>query len=245
MVMATIIVTNTMNNKMIDIHTHILPGADDGIKLTCQAIILLKRMIEEGIEKVILTPHVLSNAQRMSRIEQLEAFKNFQQVIASNNLDIELILGAEVKYREFIHIDYHDYLIENTNYLLIEFPYHIQTPIDDIIYDLKHQGIKPIVAHVERYSYLSIEDYKSIKSSGGLLQMNASSILGKDRYAKNKKMIKELLRLKLIDFVGSDSHSELKNKPSLKKAYHYLKKTLPQDYLDQIFYLNALSILSK
>lgn len=240
--MAMTTATNTTNKPMIDIHSHILPGADDGIQVFSEALSLIKRLISEGIQKLVLTPHVLSSAQRMNRMEQKEIFSKLKQAVIDNKLDIDLYLGAEVRYRELLDIDYHDYVIDNTNYILIEFSYHNPTPIDEVIYHLSHIGLRPIVAHIERYDYLKLEDYIKIKSSGGLLQMNASTILGKDHYAKSKKLYKEALHLKLIDFVGSDMHSSLTSKPSLLKAYHHLKKKLDEDYLNLIFFDHANQI---
>ena len=207
---------------MIDIHTHILPNVDDGSKSLEESIELLKSEVENGVNKVILTPH--QNARIKTKDELINKFIEFKKEI--NFIDI--YLGSEIYYYENIIddlINNNVLTINNTKYVLIEFSTKTETNIADIIYEIVLRGFKPIVAHIERYPYLKLEDYLAIKQNGGLIQINASAI--DDKYYK--KRVKILLKNRLIDFVASDCH----NIKSRNVDFNKIKKLIENKYNDQ------------
>jgi protein-tyrosine phosphatase len=115
----------------------------------------------------------------------------------------------------------------------------MDTDIEAIVYDLKHMGYLPIVAHVERYTYLEDYHYQPIKNAGGLLQVNTTSILGLDAKVK-KGLVSKLFKAKLVDFVASDAHNLGVRIPNLKETYQFLQKQIDQEYLDDLFTNNQL-----
>lgn len=190
---------------MIDIHTHILPNVDDGSDSLEISRYLLNQEIEEGITKVILTPH--QNKQSLDKDGLTKKFNEFKESV--KDLNVELYLGSELYYYTGIKDD----LLANkiltlmdSKYFLIEFSTRVEYNIKDILYDLSIIGYKPIIAHIERYDYLSFDDYFEI-AKYAKIQVNAKSF-----YNKNyKKACKFLLKNNLIDFIASDCHDKYRD----------------------------------
>ena len=219
---------------MIDIHTHILPGVDDGSKDLETSLAMIEQEIKDGVTDIVLTPHVQSSVTKASREEHIKIYKELSDAVKEKNLNIKLHLGAEIMYHSHLNPNYDDYKFGKENYILIEFSTRVATPIEDICYDIIFQGFKVIVAHIERYAYLSIEDIIRIKQSGALIQTNASSILGQDKKV-SKKVIKQLIKHQLIDIIATDTHSMNRRPPNLLEAKNYLKKYYTEEALETLF----------
>lgn len=227
---------------MIDIHCHILPGVDDGSQSIEVSLVMLQKQKNDGVKAVIMTPHVQSRVQTATLEEHQEKFKHLKELAKQRGIDIGLFLGAEVFYRSHLDPDYQTMSINGSKYVLLEFPPAIPTPIEEVVYDLSKRGFIPIVAHVERYEYLSMDDYHGIKQSGGLLQMNASAAMNQDHKIR-RGIVQKLLKNELIDFIATDSHNIMNRVPNLKQAYEHLKLSLRPEYLEQIFVTNALKLI--
>ena len=232
MVMDTTIVTNT--NKFIDIHAHILHGVDDGARTLDQAIEMIMCEIENGVKTIVLTPHVQSRVTRASREEHVERFEELQSEVKRLMLDVDLILGAEIFYRSHLRPEYDEITLGNSKCLLLEFSTMLDTPIEDITYDMRRLGYMPIIAHVERYEYLKFEDLVRIKDAGGILQVNTNAILGLDQRIK-KGWVQKMLKHELIDVIATDTHDLDKKKPNMQACYNYLSKHVTLTYLDSLF----------
>lgn len=198
----------------VDIHAHLLPGLDDGVKSIEESIYILKILQSLGYRKVITTPHVMSDHYPNSKIDILTKLKTVQEAIRENNLKIVVEAAAEYYLDEvFIQkIDSSEELMTfGDNYVLFETSFFNKPAfLEDAIFKMNAQGYQPILAHPERYSYL-IQDFnllKKLKNMNVLLQMNMLSLAG--HYSRDvKNFSKKLLKAKLIDFVGSDCHNAL------------------------------------
>lgn len=229
-------------NKLIDIHTHLVPSVDDGSQTLSESISIIKKMIEDGITDIVCTPHFQSVVTKASYEEQVNKFNELKEVVKKEELAVSLYLGFEVRYREFLSPSYENLTINNTKYILLEFDFYNYMDIEEISTNFISQGYKVIIAHVERYTYLKYEDYVQLKSMGVLLQVNAKPIV----YPKTKqlkKTISKMLKDKLVDFIASDVHNLDTRRNHLKEAYEYLKGKIDKKYLDEIFYYNAKEIL--
>lgn len=226
--------------KFIDIHTHIVPDVDDGARNFGESLEMLEMMIDQGVTDVIATPHVNSNATKTIWERQVNGYEQLKE--KASNLKINLHLGAEVKYRKYLLTDYHKYKIAGTDYILMEFNWTTEEDIHGVLKSLQDEGFKPIIAHVERYSYLTLDDYKKLKENGILLQINSGAILGLEReiWTENAEL---LLAKKLVDFIATDAHNIENRTPNIKKAYEHLSHKLEKDYLKDIFYNNPLKII--
>lgn len=209
---------------MIDIHTHILPNVDDGSSDFDTSCKLLELELENGVNKVICTPH--QNYLNLNKELLIEKFNEFKNKI---NLDIELYLGSEIYYYKGFLNDLENgklLTINNSKYILIEFSTSQNTDIIDIVYSIRLKGYIPIIAHIERYSYLNNEDYLKIKKEGALIQINASSF----NYTNTKKIIKYLLKNNLVDFVASDCHDLNRRSVDFFKIKKYIYKKYKEQY---------------
>lgn len=210
---------------MIDIHTHILPGVDDGAKDLEISLALLKEEIAQGVSTIYLTPH--NNKNTKTGPELKEKFQSF--LLETKDLNVTLKLGSEIYY-------YHDMIkdlnegriltMDNTKKVLVEFSTRTETDISEVVYELVRSGYTPIIAHIERYPYLSKYDYAEIKDNGALIQVNASSFKS---FGSRRKM-KYLLKNHLIDYVGSDCHNTGHRNVDFSHAVKYIKKKFPIEY---------------
>ena len=195
----------------VDIHSHLLPGIDDGASTIEDTAKLIKGLEEIGIKKFITTPHVMSDIWK-NTAKQIEDKKN--NTLQSLNIpNIQERLKAAAEY--MIDSEFRELLINEPlltlkeNYVLVEISY-LSPPIQlyDILFELQVAGYQPILAHPERYNFYhhaSLEEYKKLKKVGCLFQLNMLSTTG--YYGQNvAKTSNSLLKEGLIDFIGSDIH---------------------------------------
>lgn len=197
---------------MIDIHSHILFGIDDGCSNINDAIKTLKLMKNMGFDKLVLTPHYIKGSNySTNNLEKKRIFKELYKKVLEENIDVELFLGNEIfingEIDELIR-NHEIYSINNSRYLLIELPLNNQiNSIEDYLYELRIKGYIPIIAHPERYSYFqeNPEDAKKLYESGILFQCNYGSIMG--QYGKSAmKLFIYLLENNMVSFLSSDVH---------------------------------------
>lgn len=219
---------------MFDMHTHILPEVDDGAKTLDEALDMLKQQFKQGVTKIVLTPHVQNKVQKKSSSEYLARFNQFKEIAYKAFPSIKLFLGTEVMYDQFKHPDYDKFIFKGFKhkYLLIEFSVESETPIVDILYDLIAKGYQPIVAHIERYAYLSLDDVRRIKQEGSLIQVNSGGLLGNDGKVF-KKLAHLYLKEDLVDFIASDCHNASSRGPNLLKALSKVPKTFKMKELEE------------
>ncbi|MBQ2901213.1 MAG: capsular biosynthesis protein [Agathobacter sp.] len=231
---------------MIDIHTHLLFGVDDGPKTMEESIEMLKSAKAQGVEAMILTPHYRHGmfAYPNEKIEE-----NFAKLMEpAEKIGIDLYLGTEHHVNSMI-LEYIETgrvrTLANTQYVLTE--YKTDTEFEYIAKstrDLLRNGYIPIVAHVERYNCMH-EDLGRVdwlRDVGAMIQVNANAILGMEGF-KTKGFTKKLLKHRYVDFVASDSHDMVKRANNLGKCREYLYKKYDERYVDKITYYNALDIL--
>ncbi len=214
---------------MIDFHTHILPEIDDGSSGITESVKLLEMLQEQGVRKVVLTPHFYaysSSAESFLRMRQ-ESLKRLVEKLRNENIDMDLYLGCEVLYFEELWRleDIERYCIEGTKYILVEMPFDSWT--DSIIYDIEKvvtKGYIPIIAHFERYLGYKGNRKKIDKllSIGALLQMNCGFL---NRFATRRKAVK-FIKKGYVSAIGTDCHNIGERAPKYNTADAYLKKKL-------------------
>lgn len=200
-------------------------------------------MIEDGIKEIVCTPHFQSGATRATKKIQEENFYKLKELVQKEALAVKLFLGYEVRFRDYLNPDYQKLTINGSKFLLLEFSFYTYLDIYPIIEELTEAGFKIIIAHIERYSYLNFEDYYRLVEMGVLLQVNSKPIVYPESEARIKQ-IRRLFKEKLVSFVASDVHNLTSRPNYLKEAYEILKKELPKDYLEAVFYNNAKKILT-
>jgi protein-tyrosine phosphatase len=227
----------------LDLHTHILHAVDDGSPSIENSILMLQEEINEGVTHVVLTPHMQSRVQKVERTMHHERFQELQDAVQKEKLPIRIYLGAETLFRSHLNPSYDELTLGHSRYILLEFSTREEQPIEEIVYDISRMGFIPIVAHIERYSYLSFDDYAAIKKTGALIQVNTTSILGLDKTVKPKLPIK-MIKEGLVDLIASDTHNLDVRKPNMMMCYQVLKKHVSQEILDTLFISNPQKIIT-
>lgn len=220
----------------VDLHSHLIPGIDDGAKDLETSLLLIKELKALGYKKLITTPHISDMFPNSSRTI-LEGYRILKEELSKQNIQIELEIGAEYYADEQFEIllESNDILsFGKERYLLFELSYF--TPpqdIDNLIYDIKLKGYTPILAHPERYLYwhLDFNKYRELKEMGTLFQINLNSTVG--YYNKDIQHIaEELITHSLVDFIGSDTHH--------MTHITSLKRSLNQALYKKIFKYNTI-----
>lgn len=211
---------------MTDIHSHILYGVDDGAVTLKESLALLMQCAEQGVDGVICTPHQSGSERRTKLIKDRFA----QLCKAAEALPVRLYLGAEIYYYDGMKeaLRAGELLtLGGSAYVLVEFSlYGGMTDIPDAVYELSIMGYRPIVAHAERYGYLSREDFFNIRENGGLIQVNAHAFSQRPC----RKLLKFLLRNDMLDFVASDCHRAEGRNVDFTAAKAYVRKRFPNQY---------------
>ncbi|HFU76153.1 MAG TPA: capsular biosynthesis protein [Arcobacter sp.] len=198
------------NNPIkIDIHSHLLPGIDDGTQTLKESIQLIKQFHILGYTKLITTPHIISDYYPNTQEIITEKLISVQNTLITEKIDITIEAAAEYYVdMNFLQLIEDENLITfNKHYVLFETAYETKPIIlEAVIRNLSRKGYIPVLAHPERYFYLhnDIENYKRLKALGVLFQINAKSL-----YDKSKPQFKialHLIELGLVDFLGSDAH---------------------------------------
>ncbi|EDS78543.1 tyrosine-protein phosphatase YwqE [Clostridium botulinum C str. Eklund] len=208
---------------MIDIHCHILPGIDDGSKDIDVSLEMLRIAEEDGINKIIATPHFYRGHYENEYQDAVKSVKELNKLARENNINVEVFPGQEIYLDKYTLKYYKEKKIKglnDTKYMLIEFSM-MDYPRDvlDIIYELKLQGIKPIIAHPERYIYVqdNLSTLNDFINEQCYFQLNSGSIAGVFG-KKVQKTAMKLIENGICDFVASDAHTVGKRSPKLKEA---------------------------
>ncbi len=204
--------TNYFNENYIDIHSHILPGIDDGAKTMGHSLELLTNMYKLGIRNFICTPHVIEGVWENSNEKIISTYNELNSTVQQTSTlnDISIRVSAEYMIDENFQklLEKKDLLPIKDNKILIEMSY-LAPPVNlfEIIAEIQIKGFVPILAHPERYKsfHQDLEAYEQLKTAGCLFQLNMISLTnyyGKDVH----ESAVWLLRNNMIDFTGSDLH---------------------------------------
>lgn len=232
----------------VDIHTHILPGVDDGAPDLSQSLELLKFAYQQGTCAVILTPHYRGRYRKNVSPKLKEIFRELEQAAQKECPNLELYLGCEVGYELDVSEKIADgsvLTLNDTHYVLLEFQKgSFHTRIMDGVLEVLNFGYVPIIAHAERYD--AFREYPQLADEvtrlGALLQLNADSILGKSGFGI-KRYCHKLLKAGMVHFVATDAHDLTNRKPDLKRCYEILRKKYGQEYADMLLIRNGRTVL--
>ena len=214
---------------MKDLHSHLLPGIDDGSHSLEESISLLREMSNCGVQEVVLTPHYIENSKyTCNNRDKKKLLEQLKKEVKDAGIDITLYLGNEVFFTSnFVELLEKKEIstIHNSKYLLFEFPMHEHYKgSGEAILKLISRGYVPILAHPERYKrFLEKPDLaEEYLRMGVLLQGNFASLFGK--YGRGpKKLLKYYIKKGWISFLGSDTHHDFKyDMKKLEKKLHRL-----------------------
>lgn len=222
-----------------DVHSHLLPELDDGVKSLEESTQLIRQFIELGYTKVITTPHVMNDFYRNEPVHISEKYNLLNTYLSEQQINIQLEVAAEyyldeslmsrVAQNETLLTFGSKYLLFETNFLTEPFQ------LKEFIFSATTLGYKPVLAHPERYQYLinNFEKVEDLKNRGVLFQINIPSIIG--AYSQPiKKLAIQLIEKGWVDFLGSDCHNQIQM-DTLKETFNnkYFKKALELPLLNR------------
>lgn len=197
----------------MDIHSHLLPGIDDGVKTIKEAQEVIQCLASLGYTKLITTPHIIMGQYENTPSIILARLQELQHHLSQSGISTELLAAAEYYFDEYFvalvqQRDRNQLMLIADKYLLFETPFFTQPqPLHETVFTLRSMGIVPILAHPERYIYLQ-EQPKRVQpllDMGVLFQVNINSLSG--RYSRAvRKLARHIIRFGKAHFLGSDCH---------------------------------------
>lgn len=225
---------------MLDLHTHILPGIDDGSRSVKMSLSMLRREARQGTKDLVLSPHFYAHRHSPEHFlkKREDAMALLQEVIGEDSRYPRLYLGAEVAYFDGMsRVDDIDQLcIADTRCMLVEMPFckWNRRILDDVFQLKEYLGVQPILAHIERYMrFQPLGIARELSEEGLLIQANASFFTGWPSSVKAMHMLKN----RCIHFIGSDCHDLEKRPPNLADALDNIERKLGEAairYLDRM-----------
>lgn len=235
-------------NGLADIHTHILPGVDDGAADMAQARKLLHMAYEDGIRMLFLTPHYRKKYRKNTPADLREVFLQLEQIVRQDFPDMKLCLGSEIHYE----LDAPEQLaqgnvltLQDSDYCLLEFrPGALRSQVLMGVSEMIRYGYTPIIAHAERYDVF-LQDKTladEVLDMGALIQLNADSVLGKNGW-KVKRFCKRLLKDEQVHFIASDAHDTEQRPPLLQACWQMICKKYGDEYANRLFIAHPQAII--
>ncbi len=232
----------------IDIHSHILPGVDDGSDSLEMSLEMLHMAAKDGVSQIILTPHSKPWHRSRSSGEVAAGVCWLQERLRAENLEIKLYPGNELYYRSGLVEEIMEGqagTLANSHYVLVEFePSADYDYIRNGMYTLLSGGYYPILAHVERYKNLCTKTVrvKEMIEMGCFIQVNAGSIVGRYGIAASC-LTKKLLKQGLIHFIATDAHDLGRRSPCLSECAAYVEKKYGKESSRRLFFDNPMRVL--
>lgn len=221
-----------------DMHSHLIPGIDDGAQDMDQTIAMLAKFESLGYKKVVTTPHIMTDSFPNNPEIILSGFEKVKNEIKKVGIEIEIEAAAEYYFDETLmpKIKNKELLTFGDNYVLVEFAFHSPPQfLDQLFFELKTHGYRPVIAHFERYLYYlgKIDKAEKWRSEGINIQINLNSLFG--QYGPEvQKQAEKLIDEGQFDFVGTDCHriehlmilEKNLSSPYLHKIGKYLVKNM-------------------
>lgn len=222
---------------MIDLHSHLLPGVDDGSKSVEMSMPVLERFVEDGVECLMLTPHL--NASEAARAPYERNLAIFDELRCVAPQALELRLGWEIMLDEpKVDLRAPHFALGGSKAVLVEFP-RMGVPLaaGDELYRLHCSGVVPLLAHPERYWGCTVERVAEWRRAGAVIQMDTAGLLGSSSVGK---LSRALVEQGLVDLFASDNHGDSR---SLATARDWLLEVATPEHAELLTRTNARRLL--
>jgi protein-tyrosine phosphatase len=220
---------------MIDLHTHILPGVDDGVRTEDEAVEFARMAVEDGTRLMVATPHCKEGSWFNQRADVLERTERLRRRLERERVPLELIPGAEVHIcpdlAERVRDGRAPTLADNGKTLLLELPLNqVAIDLENQVFQLKLSGIETIFAHPERIKFFQddFSRFEAVVRLGAWAQITTGSVLGQFGSAAREFSV-ESLRKGMIHVLASDSHNLRGRRPVLSEARQELASLVGEE----------------
>lgn len=234
----------------LDIHTHILPGIDDGSKDWNMTKQMLRMAFAQGVHTVVATPHNYPGEPEQENERIRELCQQADELARQIDPSMRVLPGNEIFYREGIIREIekkHILTLADSRYLLVEFhPHSSERKILQGLRELTGEGYLPIIAHVERVEALFFEErcLREAVETGCYMQINCQSLLG-GRFDRRSRRLRKLIEEGKIHFLGSDCHNMKERPPLMADAVAKLKRSISAESIECVTKENIRKFLNK
>ena len=236
---------------MIDIHTHILPGIDDGARDISDTLEMAHIAVENGVTDMVATPHcnIPDRYDNYFDQEYRRVFLWAKEAIEDAGIPLRLHPGMVVYTTEEVPRMFENgslMTLNGSHYLLMEFNFDGEPDFADrMLEQISAFGVIPVVAHIERYHFVQAfpEMAKAWRNKGYVIQCNKGSFQG--RFGREERRLAyDLMDRRMVDVIASDTHRPNIRTPNMQEVYDLLSNDYPESYLKKLFYSNPLRIIS-
>lgn len=207
---------------IIDFHTHILPGIDDGSRDVSESLEMLTSLRDSGVGTVVFTPHFYPDHATLDEFLKKRKAAYEKLLPHLDSFDMDVRLGAEVYFYNGMSksSSIADFKIEGTSYILVEMPFYkwSEQVLNDIIELNSHQDVQVVIAHIDRYlKFIPVKVLEALSRQGIFFQMNIDAM----GFWSRARKLKKLLSNNMIQFFGSDTHNMTVRAPKWEEFKKY------------------------
>jgi Capsular polysaccharide biosynthesis protein len=224
---------------MIEMHTHILPGLDDGARSKEEALEMVLQASEQGIQHIVATPHHGNEYFEAPRKVVERQVAELNEFISSHGVEVTIHAGQEIRVNADLIAEWEQnklLTLANSKYILLELPHnHVPSYLMDLLYELSIRGLVPVIAHPERYKEVgeTPELLETWIKQGALCQVTAHSLTG--QFSRRiQKLSVQLLKRRLIHFVSSDAHNFYTRSFALREAYRLTERVVGRGGMNRL-----------
>jgi protein-tyrosine phosphatase len=234
---------------MIDLHTHVLPGIDDGARTFEEALEMCRQAAGDGCSGLVATPHLRHsrwwNGDR-ERLEELRA-----ELVRRLDEPFEIFLGGEIAVHSDSVEEIYDLpggelpTLAGSRYVLLELDWHGLGPnVLDVVHELVVKGLFPVIAHPERYRWLAADPalIETLVERGAYLQLTAMSVTG-DLGSGIRRLCENLVAAEIVHFVASDAHDARLRPPGLGRAFRQIEDAYGDEAAQRIFVTHPRAVV--
>jgi len=233
---------------MIDLHSHILPGCDDGAKDLRTAISMARIAVRDGVRIMACTPHIMPGLYNNEASGIRKRIDDFQKALAEEGIGLKLVMGADVH----VAPDLVEKLkagvvptLHGSRYFLLEPPHEVVPPnFEKLVHRLLEAGYVPVLTHPERLSWAASHYaiIDRVNRAGCLMQITASSVLG-GFGPRAQTLALRMLDEGRVDILASDAHGDHGRVPGLSKARQFLSERYGSQLADTLVIRKPAQIL--
>lgn len=237
----------TWGRRIIDIHSHILPGVDDGADNMEESVEMAKLALQNQITEVIATPHYKLGKNNIDGDTIKKLCVDLKRLLSDQGILFQIYPGNEIMYFQGVVEALNSgkvLTLAGSRYVLIEFlPHTARKEFYQAVRNLSTAGYLPVIAHAERYECTRQAAFcRELMEAGAYIQVNYCSIQ-KPFYCMERYYSRRLIKSDMVHFLGTDMHGIQRRAPTIKKAYGWMMKTFGIRYSRKLFLDNPQFIL--